>query len=201
LTTTHSTGKILVTQTIQAFMTRIVLKNSQDGHSSFVGTGQVHEFVFDDIRQVDLLLYDAFHRAIPRAEFQVFWKGGQTRGVADGQGIASVRLPSDLTECSVKWRAPGNETRSDWDHESAVVITLSPADTSTGQAQRLTNLGFSGDDEQSGWLRRFQVAWGLPPTGQADPATIARLEAAAHCETKDEPQDETADGSNNEQRT
>jgi hypothetical protein len=110
-------------------------------------------------------------------------------------------LPGDVTECSVEWRAPGDEPRTDWDYESAVVVTLSPADTESGQAQRLTNLGFSGDDEQSGWLRRFQSAWGLPPTDQPDAATVARLEAAAHGETKDEPEDETADGADNEQRT
>ena len=116
-------------------MTRIVIKNSRDGHSSFAPTGQAHEFVFDDIRQVELLLHDAFHRAIPRAEFQVAWKGGQIRGVADGKGIVSIRLPSDAAECSVKWRAPASKPRSDWDHESAVVVILSAADTPAGQAQ------------------------------------------------------------------
>ncbi len=100
-------------------------------------------------------------------------------GSVGGDGMLSLSVPARSRTVRVTFASPAASVDLQVGH-------LDPIDTPSGRRQRLNNLGIpvpDARDEKDGHaLRRatalFQLARGLPPTGDFDPSTQSALEEA-----------------------
>ena len=99
-------------------------------------------------------------------------------GETGEDGILEAWVPATATSATVTFVA-GDQRRQ----VTILLGTLTPAHEGGGWRQRLHNLGFRCDleggmklsAEDRGSLLRFQDSYGLPLTGESDPATLEKL--------------------------
>jgi hypothetical protein len=114
--------------------------------------------------------------AYPSASYSVDVNDTQTTGATDGSGQLTLSVPVDTSEIHLTFDASGDTT-------VLLVGHLDPVTETSGLSQRLTNLGFPTqdvDDDEGHGVRRmlavFQVAAGLPPSGEFDADTGTALD-------------------------
>jgi N-acetylmuramoyl-L-alanine amidase len=90
-------------------------------------------------------------------------------GETDPEGVLDVPVPSGTTEADLYLGEPP-------EHFVVRFSQLRPVDVPHGQRQRLDLLGFEGGDDLAAALARFQHRFALEVTGNADEATMAKLD-------------------------
>jgi hypothetical protein len=101
-------------------------------------------------------------------------------GTTNSNGILEAWVPASASSATLAFVSDG-EARE----VSIALGALIPAHESGGWRQRLRNLGFRCEPDESkelsaedqGALERFQDSWGLPVTGKPDSATIDKIYA------------------------
>jgi N-acetylmuramoyl-L-alanine amidase len=117
-------------------------------------------------------------RAFPNEAYEVTGHGLDDKGTTDGDGGLKVEVPLDVHEVRINLTKRGVVQR-------VRVGGMDPIDEPSGVRKRLQHLGFRGsadtdddgatEQDDANALRRFQLAHGLPPTGELDDATKAEL--------------------------
>lgn len=124
--------------------------------------------------EVTIAVHD--HARRPCANRAVTVLAGDRRifAASDSQGRVTVRVPPDTDRLTLRYVPSDDATLI----EAVVALDLPAADTDAGAQARLTNLGYDVGDLP--WaVMRFQLDFGLPPTGTLDADTRQRL-AAVH---------------------
>jgi outer membrane protein OmpA-like peptidoglycan-associated protein len=89
----------------------------------------------------------------------------------DSNGTAAVRVTKDLDRLRVRFTPPGATMAV----ERELLFELPQADSDDGLVQRLLNLGYPAETDRIHAVLRFQLDFGLEPTGEADVATRQKV--------------------------
>ena len=150
-------------------------------------TAKRHTFkVSGNTLMLRLQVEDAYEKPVGNATCDLYLDGAKTTVTTDGDGKIEKAIPADIKEA--KLVLASEETPYQDEFLILGVGQLDPVDTLSGQAARLTNLGYFAGDPQAeddpdfqSAAQEFQCDQKLQVDGVVGPQTQAKLKQVHGC--------------------